>query len=100
LASDHPKTGGNEMILHRRLSGTALAVCVAAVAASPALARPIDAPVDRAETQVRVVEVPADEGFDLAGAGIGAGAMLMATGLGGALVLSIRRRHGRAATTA
>ena len=96
------------MIPSRRLSGTALAVFVAAVAASPALARPIDPPlpahtadgVDRAETRVRVVEVPAGEGFDLAGAGIGAAAMLTVTGLGGALVLSIRRRHGRAATTA
>ena len=99
------------MILHRRLRGTALALFVAAVAASPASARPIDAPVhgqpapttagvDRAEAHVRVVEVPAGEGFDLAGAGIGAAAMLAATGLGGALVLSIRRRHGRAATTA
>ena len=88
------------MILNRRLSGPALALFVAAAAASPALARPIDAPVDRAETQVRVVEVPAGEGFDLAGAGIGAAAMLTVTGLGGALVLSIRRRHGRPATTA
>lgn len=99
------------MILNRSLSGPALAVFVAAVAASPALARPIDAPlhtqpahttggVGGAETRVRVVEVPADEGFDLAGAGIGAAAMLTVTGLGGALVLSIRRRHGRAATTA
>ncbi len=93
------------MILNRRLSGPALAVFVAAVAASPALARPIDAPLHTqpahpTETQVRVVEVPAHEGFDLAGAGIGAAAMLTVTGLGGALVLSIRRRHGRAATTA
>lgn len=99
------------MILNRRLSGPALAVFVAAVAASPAFARPIDRPlhaqpahttggVDRVETRVRVVEVPAGEGFDLAGAGIGAAAMLTVTGLGGALVLTIRRRHGRAATTA
>ena len=93
------------MILNRRLSGPALAVFVAAVAASPALARPIDAPLHTqpahtTETRVRVVEVPAGEGFDLAGAGIGAAAMLTVTGLGGALVLSIRRRHGRAATTA
>ena len=99
------------MTLNRRLSGPALAVFVAAVAASPALARPIDPPLHAqpahpterrrsGRTRVRVVEVPAGEGFDLAGAGIGAGAMLMVTGLGGALVLSIRRRHGRAATTA
>ena len=93
------------MILKRRLSGPALAVFVAAVAASPALARPIDVPLHTqsahtTETRVRVVEVPAGEGFDLAGAGIGAAAMLTVTGLGGALVLSIRRRHGRAATTA
>jgi hypothetical protein len=95
------------MILNRSLSGPALALVIAAVAAPPASARPIDAPlvdttgaVGRAETQIRVIEVPAGAGFDWAGAGIGAGAMLAATGLGGALVLSIRRRHGRAATTA
>jgi hypothetical protein len=94
----------------RRLSGPALVLLIAAVAA-PASARPIDAPVqsqsartsggvDRADTQVRVVEVPGGGGFDWADAGCGAGVVLAATGLGGALVLSIRRRHGRAATTA
>ena len=97
------------MIFNRRISGPVLAVFVAAVAASPALARPIDAPLQAqpahatggaGQAEVRVVEVPAGEGFDLAGAGIGAGAMLLVTGLGGALVLSVRRRHGRAATTA
>jgi hypothetical protein len=85
------------MIINRRLSGTALAVFVAAGTASPALARPIDTPLHAQPTPVRVVEVPAGEGFDLAGAGIGVGAMLVVTGLGGALVLSIRRRHGRPA---
>jgi hypothetical protein len=93
------------MILSRRLSGPAVALFIAAVAAPSASARPIDPPLDvqpagPAETQVRVIQAPADAGFDWAGAGIGAGAMLAATGLGGALMLSIRRRHGRAATTA
>jgi hypothetical protein len=86
------------MIRNPRLGGPALALFIAA-AAPPALARPIDLGVQPAhstggEAHVRVVEVPADAGFDWAGAGIGAGAMLAATGLGGALVLTVRRRSG------
>jgi hypothetical protein len=94
------------MILNRRRSGPAVALLIAAVAAPSASARPIDTPVGTQSPdttggpQVRVVEVPTDAGFDWTGAGLGAGAMLAATGLGGALMLTIRRRHGRAASAA
>jgi hypothetical protein len=96
------------MILDRRLGSVALPLIIVAAAASPASARPIDQPLalqpahstGGVDTQVRVVEVPADASFDWAGAGIGAGAMLAATGLGGALMLTVRRRHRRAATPA
>jgi hypothetical protein len=86
------------MILNRRLSGPVLALFSAALAAAPASARPID--WQPTPTQTRIVEVSTGEGFDWRDAEIGAGAMLAATGLAATLVLSIRRRHGRAGTTA
>jgi hypothetical protein len=88
------------MILKQRLAGLVLALFIAAGAAPSALAGPVDPPlpssgaVDRpAEPVRRVAEVPAGVGFDWGDAGIGAGTMLLAAALGGALVLSTRRVH-------
>jgi hypothetical protein len=54
------------------------------------------------QPQPQVVQVESNPGFDWGDAGIGAGAMfaLAMIGLGGALVVSSRRRQDRAATTA
>jgi hypothetical protein len=95
---------------HRGLIALALALVAAAVAAPSASAMPADrflgsAPAQpsrdagAAPAQVRVVEAPDGSGFDWADAGIGAGAALAALGIGGAVVLTTRRRQGRPATT-
>ena len=53
-------------------------------------------------TQLHVVHVESNPGFDWGDAGIGAGAAFALTmiGLGGALVVSSRRRQGHPAATA
>jgi hypothetical protein len=88
------------MILKQRLAGLVLALFIAAGAAPSALAGPVDPPlrssgaVDRTPQPVRgVTAVPTGAGFDWGDAGIGAGTMLLAAALGGALVLSTRRVH-------
>jgi hypothetical protein len=94
---------------HRLLTGLILALVAVAVAAPSASALPAERFVGPGHAQasrdagsaparVRVVEVPASSGFDWADAGIGAGVALATIGLGGALVLGTRRRHGRPAT--
>jgi len=93
----------------RRLTALALALVIAAVAAPSASAIPAErflgpAPAQvshdggAARAQVRVVEDSAGSGFDWADAGIGAAVALAAIGVGGAVVLSARRRHGPATT--
>ena len=115
------------MILKQhRITGFVLVLAIAALFASPASARPIDevgpasdpAPQSTAPTQtsprsevvsghgygspVQMVRVPSqpDGGFDWGDAGIGAGAAFAVTmiGLGGALVLSSRRRRQQSDT--
>jgi hypothetical protein len=99
---------------HPRLTGLALVLAVAAIAAPSASALPFEqvhpgaqlsaqqGQGDRAPTQVRVVQTAPNPGFDWGDAGIGAGTAFALTmiGLGGALVISNRRhREERPATT-
>jgi hypothetical protein len=94
---------------HRRLIALAFALVVVAVAAPSASATPAErflgpAPAEvthdaaAAPAQVRVVEGSDSSGFDWGDAGIGAGVAFAAIVVGGAVVLSARRRHGPATT--
>jgi hypothetical protein len=96
---------------HRRRCALALPLVSAAVVAPSAPAMDADSflnsqpaqashGVSTAPRPTRVVQGPSAEGFDWADAGIGAAAALATLGLGGAVVLSTRRRHSRPATTA
>jgi len=94
---------------HRRLTALVLVFVIAAVVAPLASASPGEqflgpAPAHASQdagggsAQVRVVEGSAGSGFDWGDAGIGAGVALAAIGVGGAVVLTARRRHGPATT--
>ena len=96
----------------QRLCSLALAVSIAATAAPPTWARPVDQFLGSSAArpsrdagppaqQIRVVRVSPTSDFDWGDAEIGAGAALaLATiGVGSALALGNRRRQGRTATT-
>jgi hypothetical protein len=83
-------------LIHRCTSVAAVALVTAALSASAASARPIDAAGPDAATRPASAHVDAgsESAFDWGDAGIGAGAALATTmiGLGGALVAGARRR--------
>ena len=94
----------------QRLCSLALAVSIAATAAPPTWARPVEqflgssvahSSRDASPRQIKVVRVSPTSGFDWGDAEIGAGAALaLATiGVGSALALGNRRRQERTATT-
>jgi hypothetical protein len=94
---------------HRHLIALALALVVVAVAAPSVSASPAEQFLGSTAAQpsrdagaapapVRVVDGSTGSGFDWGDAGIGAGVALAAIGVGGAVVLTARRRHGPATT--
>jgi hypothetical protein len=90
---------------HRRICGPVLALLIAAIAAPSASAREagqfLNAPAHASSgggpvpARVRVVQVPANSGFDWGDAGIGAGIGLALATAGGAGAVAMTRRSQR-----